>query len=424
IPIALSGAENSLVLWGDQGGGEILADYGIAYSFMLYVNEKFGGARFMRYWQNSTKVGIAGFEDALAQFGYQTTFAQVYHDFAVAMAVDYLIDQGVSGPNPGGRYGLTTLRAQLSFNTTQAYGTPGAPPYGSDYVKVADLAGLSALNFVGAPNIVRKTPWTSSASGPANWAGGAVLRSGHANNSEAWLAREVTLGPGTQTLSFDTYFDIEECYDYAAVRVSTDGGQTFTSLANDLTDDCAADDGQDPRVTAILPGFTGQTPAWTRATFDLSDYAGQTIVLAFAYVTDPAAAGNDGSAANNGLWLDNIAIDDTILSDGSAASLAAFSDVTAFQPIATAYTVQIVGYGANTFTVMQLPLADGKNGALTPAQIAELAGYEYLVAIVTYDAPTGPDNAGPGPDYAPYTLTVTRNGETTTMPGGNLRIGR
>ncbi len=420
VPIARSGAENSLTTWGDQGDGEILADYGIAYAFMHYVDEHFGGAKFMRAWQNGAEHGIAGFEKTLAQFGYRTTFAQVYHDFAVAMVTDSLIDDGATGPGRE-QFSVKALHAQVSLNTIQAYGTPGAPPWGADYVKIPDPTTIGALNFTGSPDLVRQTRWTSRSSGPAGWQDGAVLWSGSANNYDAWLLREVALGEGPQTLSFDTYFDIEKCFDYGFVRVSTDNGQTFTSLSNGDTAKCVSDDpdnSTDPRVVAALPGFTGQTTAWSRTEFDLSAYAGRTVILAFYYVQDPGASGNDTVVANNGWWLDNLMLNDTLLSDGSAASLRNFADITATQPIRTAFSVQIIGVSASRYTVLPLALTADKAGTLSAEQLAGLAGYDYLVAVVVYDAPPDARTGAPVSDYAPYALTVTRGGVTTTLPGG------
>ena len=42
LPEAYGGAENSLTLWRDQGGPEILCDYGAAYSFMMYLYSHYG----------------------------------------------------------------------------------------------------------------------------------------------------------------------------------------------------------------------------------------------------------------------------------------------------------------------------------------------------------------------------------------------
>jgi hypothetical protein len=423
VRVATSGAENSLTSWGDQGADEILADYGLAYAFMLYANEHFGGAQFMRAWQNNPKHGIASFEDTLAKFGYQTTFNQVYHDFAVAMVVDQLLDEGAKGPNDNERYSVQALHAMVSLNTDQAYGIPGAPPYGSDYVKITDPAGISALNFSGAPDLVRPLKWRSRTSGPAGWAGGDVLSSGAGNDYDSWLVSQVTLGDGPQTLSFDTYYDIEHCYDYGFVEVSTDGGKTFTSLGNNDTTDCTSNDPSDPtdpRIAAQTPGFSGQTDGWISTSFDLSAYANQTILLAFHYATDPAKSGNDSAASNDGWWLDNIAVNGAVLSDGSTASLASFGDITTFQPIPTAYTVQVIGIKPGQFTVTPLAVDPAtKLGTLSAAQLTDLAGYEYIVAVVTFDAPL--DALGQAiTDYGSYALTVTRNGVATLLPGGGM----
>ena len=42
-PRDCGGPENSLTLWGDEGNGnEILADYGNAWSFMLFLYDRYG----------------------------------------------------------------------------------------------------------------------------------------------------------------------------------------------------------------------------------------------------------------------------------------------------------------------------------------------------------------------------------------------
>ena len=41
-PRDCGGPENSLTLWGDQGADDILADYGQAWSFMLFLRDRYG----------------------------------------------------------------------------------------------------------------------------------------------------------------------------------------------------------------------------------------------------------------------------------------------------------------------------------------------------------------------------------------------
>ena len=45
------------------------------------------------------------------------------------------------------------------------------------------------------------------------------------------MTRPITLGAGPITLSFQARYQIETCWDYAYVEVSTDGGATFDSIA-------------------------------------------------------------------------------------------------------------------------------------------------------------------------------------------------
>ena len=43
LPESYGGPENSLTMWGDQGGPEILCDYGAAYTFFEYLHGQYGG---------------------------------------------------------------------------------------------------------------------------------------------------------------------------------------------------------------------------------------------------------------------------------------------------------------------------------------------------------------------------------------------
>jgi bacillopeptidase F (M6 metalloprotease family) len=90
---------------------------------------------------------------------------------------------------------------------------------------------------------------------------------------------------GSATLKFDNYLDIEEHWDFGVVQVSTDGGQTWKSLANENTSSDVVEDGY-PKIKANLPGFTGNFKVWQKESFDLSAYAGQKVLVSFRYLTD------------------------------------------------------------------------------------------------------------------------------------------
>jgi hypothetical protein len=93
-------------------------------------------------------------------------------------------------------------------------------------------------------------------------------------------------------LNLLTYWDIEDFWDFGFVQVSTDGGETWVSLANAYT---TTD--HDPQayygIVDNLPGLTSWTAYITGEyytpypmSFDLTPYAGQTIQLGFRFMTD------------------------------------------------------------------------------------------------------------------------------------------
>ncbi len=65
-PPNFGGPENSLTEWGDQGGPEILCDYGAAYSFMEYLASHYGQS-FMTALHREDAGGLAGLDAVLDQ---------------------------------------------------------------------------------------------------------------------------------------------------------------------------------------------------------------------------------------------------------------------------------------------------------------------------------------------------------------------
>lgn len=131
--------------------------------------------------------------------------------------------------------------------------------------------------------------------------------SGAGNDIDHNMTREITLGAGTNTLSFMANYHIEGCWDYAYVEVSDDGGSTFEPIETSASTD-NNENGQN--FGHGITGVSGSPlecdnldpePTWVSVTADLSAYAGQTIQLRFRYWTDGAVVGN-------GFGVDNIEI--------------------------------------------------------------------------------------------------------------------
>jgi hypothetical protein len=339
------GPENSLNLWGDQGAEQILCDYGAAYTLMEMLRDRYGEA-FMTALHRGDANGFEGLAQALATVGSRDTPVRILRDWAAMVALDAVLDRGADlvGRAPQ-RLRTATLDASINWATPEAFDTPGAPPNGSDYVRLRDGAGfidarrLRSLTFDGAESLApRPVEWAVDANPPGH-AGNPALFSGSGSNFDRAIVRSVAVPAASPTLTFQTQFDMEPGFDYGFVQVSTNGGETFTSLANANTT-TEADPSAIPLVAANLPGFTGNSGGWRAESFDLSAYAGQTVLLAFRYVTDPSV---DGA----GWWIDDVAVGGVALSDGT--SLDGWQTPTQVNPVPVAgYTVQLVGYTSET----------------------------------------------------------------------------
>jgi len=372
--------ENSLVVWGDQGGLEILSDYGHAYLWTLYLFEQLGGS-FIQNMVCNPDNGISGINSTLSAFKIKKDFGELYHDWAVALLID-------SKKPEGGRYQFKNIDFNLNIGppdnpNPEAFNTPGAPPWGTDYIWIdGDPKDLDKITFNGIDYTLLPTDWSSVYG---------FLRSSDGNEIDNWAIFE-SVGGGT--LTFDTWYDIEKEWDFGFVQVSTDGGHTWTSLANGYTKDKPIE-GSYPKVIENLPGLTGYSGGWISMSFDLSTYAGQDILIAFRYVTDWASFGY-------GWFIDNVRVDGTLISDCSNTE--AFKDITEILPINNNFTVTFVGIkekkSGNEYKVKSMKLDNvTEEGMFELKKILDSS--TSAVMLVTFDAPQGFTG------YADYTYDFT-----------------
>ncbi len=371
--------ENSLVVWEDQGDLEILSDYGHAYLWTLYLYEQFGGGFISTLAQNPAN-GIAGVDATLDLFRINKDFVDLYHRWAVALVID-------SKTPGGGRYQFKTIDFNLDLGTPgtpnpESYDTPGSPPWGTDYIWIeGDPKDLAKFTFNGLDYSTFPTSWTSN---------GTVLWSGASNLADNWAIFPAT---GGGILTFDTYWDIEDYWDFGFVQVSTDGGYSWSSLENAYTT-YDHDPSAHPTVVANLPGLTGWSGSWVTMIFDLSAYAGD-ILLAFRYVTD-------WNTLYEGWYIDNVYVDTTLISDGSDAGV--FQDITEVLPINNDFAVTFVGImekpRGNPYKVITLRLDEVTEEALFELN-AVLSESRKALMLVTFMAPQG------FTEYADYTYDFT-----------------
>ncbi|EKF9853264.1 M6 family metalloprotease PrtV [Vibrio cholerae] len=128
------------------------------------------------------------------------------------------------------------------------------------------------------------------------------------------MSRPLTIPAGSQaTLRFKAWFQIEKDYDYARVLING------KPIAGNITTM------DDPFKSGLVPAISGQSDGWIDAQFDLSAWAGQTVELAFDYLTD-------GGLAMEGLYVDDLRLEvdgnQTLIDNAEGTSSFAFQGFT------------------------------------------------------------------------------------------------
>jgi Immune inhibitor A peptidase M6 len=412
IPAA-TGPENSLTLWEDQPNpAEIFEDYGFAYYFMTFLNSQGYDQAFFTAWHHNTENGIEGLNSTLSAAGSSDTFRSLFTDVAVSALVDGFIDNGATVTGADAADLQNDATEATIFWSADAYSTEGAPPWGSDYVPLGAGSSLTSVAFDGDEEFVFPggPEWVVDADG--YWTNpDAPGSTNYESNQDLDITREVTV-TGAGLLEFDHYYQTELGWDFGFVQVSTDGGETFTSVActGTTTDHNAA---ADPAIASQVPGYTGPDETGdgsvgtaaepVHATCDLPDAAGA-VLLSLRFMTD-AGVNFDGWHVKN-LTLDGTAVDAT------PADLSDWNNQAFYSPVALDFIFQIVGltgtvdqYGditsAGSVVVLRPTLGAGHTYTLSASDLSALAGSTQVVAIVS-----GVLDDESTRVYAPYSLVV------------------
>jgi subtilisin family serine protease len=145
----------------------------------------------------------------------------------------------------------------------------------------------------------------SAYSGTNVWA--TKLATTYSSSSNSKLDTPPVKVPASQScaiLSFWQWYANETNYDGGNVKISTDGGLTWTILTPDI-----GYNGTAKSTTAgipLEPMFTGTTTGnfWHKVTFNLTPYKGQTVMIRFHF-------GSDGSVQYAGWYIDDVRIEGT-----------------------------------------------------------------------------------------------------------------
>lgn len=373
---------NSLTLWGDQTDLQILGDYGNAYLFQLYLNEHYGEPFIREEFRNQLH-GVASINAALAKVGAGKTFEQVYADYMTAI----MLDGKYRGDNAAYNFASINLAPNVD-GSVLADNT--APAWGTDFKVITPDTKIEHLYFKGLDFL--GTNWITAQDAER----GTVLWGNHGDQADNFLIKELDLtnASGGASVSFDTKYNIEEQWDFGVVQVSTDGGHTWTSLANADTRSDIVDNGY-PKIKANLPGFTGSSGGWKTETFDLGKYAGQKVLLGFRYMTD-------WGYNEFGWYLSNLKLNGTLIDPMTSAS--GFLSLEQATRDYVDYQVQFVGYKKGN--------ANGQDNHLDVISFKSLLNmseqdkadlrdmlhsskYERIVMMTTFAAPEGKNGSVP-----------------------------
>lgn len=412
IPDA-TGPENSLTVWGDQGGldsAEIFEDYGFAYFFMTYVWSQGYGQDFFTAWHHNPVNSRDGLNATLAAFASADTFDTLLRDAVAAALVDGYIDNGASVSGASAADLSNNATEATIFFSGNAYDTPGAPPYGSDYLPLGAGSGVSTLLFDGAENatVAPGPGWVTDPNG--YWTNpDATGLTTYPDNLDASIGHAVTVGAAGATLTFDHYYQTELGWDFGFVQVSTDGGNSWSSLPCPGT----TSDHNPDAVAAIannVPGYTGPSDnpadpgtvgtAAAPVSVSCAVPAGTTHV-SFRLMTDPAVT------------FDGWHVRNVLLNGAAIGPLAEWNTQGFYNPLSFGWIFQLVGINgtvdafgdvsaASSVVIVRPTLTATNTYTLTGPDQAALAASAQVVAIVTALSPENDQNG----TYAPYSLLV------------------
>jgi hypothetical protein len=270
--------------------------YGAAFLFVTYFLDRFGETATQALVGHPNN-GMTSVDAVLAdlsitdeQSGEPVTADDVFIDWAVA---NYVQDETVAD----GRYTYQNYDRAPQVDDTETIRscdggsfTRDVRQYGADYVRIT-CNGDYTINFEGSIQ-TRVLPADSYSGSYAVWS-----NKGDESNMTFTRSFDFTDYDGPLTLTFWTWYDLEEDYDYLYLEVSTDGENWQILQTPSGTD-------YDPSGNSYgwgYNGLSGGNSSWIQEEIDLSPFAGQEVQIRFEYVTDAAVNGE-------GLLLDDIAI--------------------------------------------------------------------------------------------------------------------
>jgi hypothetical protein len=278
--------------WPDSPG-RTAPHYGAAFLFFTYLLDRFGET-LVEALVAEPENGLEGVDQVLDNYPAgdpsaeeQLTAEDLFMDWVLA---SYLKDEKVGD----GRYTYHVYPEAPQANATELIEDCPLPlqvrdvsQFGVDYIRIT-CPGSHTLRFQGSVQ-AKVLPEDPHSGKYAFW-------SNRGDEADMTLTREFDFRgySGPLTLTYWTWYDLEEDYDYVYLSASEDLSQWDILMTPSGT-------AEDPSGNSFGWGYNGDSDGWIQESVDLSRYAGKIVYLRFEYVTDAAVTGD-------GMLVDDIAI--------------------------------------------------------------------------------------------------------------------
>lgn len=273
--------------------------YGAAFMFVTYFLDRFGEQATKALVSNPEN-GMVSIDQVMADLeatapdtGEPIGADDLFADFAVAL---YLQDSDLEN----GRYNFNNYPAAPDPDVTEtvtkcplAVENRDVHQYGVDYIQIK-CRGDYLLRFA-APVMVGALPGDPHS-------GQYAFYSNRGDESDMTLTRtfDFTAVSGEITMSYWTWYDLEQDYDYVYLLASEDGERWEFIHTPSGTASSPTGGNYGWGYTGVSGGKGGGSQ-WIEESVDLSQYAGKQVQIRFEYVTDAAMNGE-------GLLLDDVSI--------------------------------------------------------------------------------------------------------------------
>ena len=272
--------------------------YGSSFLFVTYLLERFGNEAVQTIISHPEN-GLTSVDLALNELnitdpesGLPVHAEDVFIDWVLA---NYLQDTSVGD----GRFTYRLYDDVPKPNDTEEFKVcpvstqdRTVSQYGVDYISIT-CAGEYTLKFSGVPE-VGVLPVDPHSGRYAFWS-----NKGDESDMTLTYAFDFRNHTGPLTLTYWTWYDLEEDYDYLYLTASADG-QNWVII------DTPSGTSEDPSGNSYGWGYNGLSggksePVWIQEKVDISQFAGQEVQMRFEYITDAAVNGE-------GFLLDDLAI--------------------------------------------------------------------------------------------------------------------